>query len=883
MDRFEQIEFRGDFRSYQQKVLEGANRYLTDGKINIVAAPGSGKTVLGLELIRRLGHPCLILSPTTAIREQWGERFRSMFLRDESEFVKLFSTDLHKIKLINSITYQALYSAMERVIIEDEGETDCSDIELLKIIKENGIKTICLDEAHHLRNEWQKALEKFMELMDGEVKLIALTATPPYDSENAEWKRYYKICGEIDEEIFVPELVAQETLCPHQDYVYFNYPTEKEIAAFEVHKHNVAMALQQIRELGFWETVRDALCAKENWESLYEFPKEYIRVLMLLGWFGADADKKTIKMLTGQKRLPKCKLLEAEQALQFLIGKECTVLSEEQKDEICDIAKTQGVYEKRKITLVLDEELKRSLVKSLGKLDSIVKIAGHEWKTMKNSLRMLVLTDYICKENISKIGTEESFDSVNIVSIFESIRRSKVPAALGVLSGSLIILPESIDLSKVKHRKKELSGTGYCVVEFAGDNHDAVKYVGQLFKEGKIQILIGTKSLLGEGWDAPCINSLILASFVGSFVLSNQMRGRAIRIDKENPEKVSNIWHLVTVEPEHVFSDNAWARKGVLPKAEDSLLSTDYELLLRRFDCFMGPNYTTGKIESGIDRLTAIKGPYNKQGIARINETMLEKSAQREKLRNIWKQELSGKQCNVVLQTDAVKEHKVPSNVFIDWKIIFILSLTSFISSVFLQMSRFIFVRNDIGGMLPKVLMAALVLYILVGIRKWYLHRSPATSIRTLGVAVYETMRDCGILAASANVHTEEVANVAEVGFTLQLRNASIHDQNLFHTAMDELLSPIENPRYLIIKRKMAGKYNYQFSFACPAIIGKKKEYVEVLCQKLKRSMGNMEVVYTHQPKGRELILTCRKKAYLTKIERLNASSKKKYVVSRLE
>jgi superfamily II DNA or RNA helicase len=32
--------------------LNKANRYLSDGKINIVAAPGSGKTILGLELIK---------------------------------------------------------------------------------------------------------------------------------------------------------------------------------------------------------------------------------------------------------------------------------------------------------------------------------------------------------------------------------------------------------------------------------------------------------------------------------------------------------------------------------------------------------------------------------------------------------------------------------------------------------------------------------------------------------------------------------------------------------------------------------------------------------------------------------------------------------------
>ena len=80
MKSFNNIHFKGIFRDYQQRVLDNADKYLKDGKINIVAAPGSGKTVLGIELIRRLGSPCIILSPTTAIRQQWGERFKNLFL-----------------------------------------------------------------------------------------------------------------------------------------------------------------------------------------------------------------------------------------------------------------------------------------------------------------------------------------------------------------------------------------------------------------------------------------------------------------------------------------------------------------------------------------------------------------------------------------------------------------------------------------------------------------------------------------------------------------------------------------------------------------------------------------------------------------------------------
>ena len=57
--------------------------------------------------------------------------------------------------------------------------------------------------------------------------MISLTATPPYEGDPALWDRLYRMCGEIDEEITVPELVKEDTLCPHQDYVYFAFPTRK--------------------------------------------------------------------------------------------------------------------------------------------------------------------------------------------------------------------------------------------------------------------------------------------------------------------------------------------------------------------------------------------------------------------------------------------------------------------------------------------------------------------------------------------------------------------------------------------------------------------------------------------------------------------------------
>ena len=134
MNGFKNVNFKGKFRDYQQRVLDNANKYLKDGKINIVAAPGSGKTVLGLELIRRLASPCIILSPTTAIRQQWGERFKDLFLDNAEDFPALFSNDLHNITLINSITYQALYTAVDKISTTEDVDIDCSDVDIFSTI-----------------------------------------------------------------------------------------------------------------------------------------------------------------------------------------------------------------------------------------------------------------------------------------------------------------------------------------------------------------------------------------------------------------------------------------------------------------------------------------------------------------------------------------------------------------------------------------------------------------------------------------------------------------------------------------------------------------------------------------------------------------------------
>ena len=92
----QELKFKGIWRSYQQRVLNELDYHLDDSKLNIVAAPGAGKTILGIEVLRRLNNAVFILAPTITIRNQWKQRIIDNFL-PEGVQKELVSTDIKNL------------------------------------------------------------------------------------------------------------------------------------------------------------------------------------------------------------------------------------------------------------------------------------------------------------------------------------------------------------------------------------------------------------------------------------------------------------------------------------------------------------------------------------------------------------------------------------------------------------------------------------------------------------------------------------------------------------------------------------------------------------------------------------------------------------------
>lgn len=138
-------------------------------------------------------------------------------------------------------------------------------------------------------------------------------------------------------------------------------------------------------------------------------------------------------------------------------------------------------------------------------------------------------------------------------------------------------------------------------------------------------------------------------------MLSNQMRGRAIRVWRDAPDKTSNIWHLVCLKP--------W--NEVQKKPEDGI-SEDYTLLKRRMEHFLGLHYTEDTIENGMGRLPIVKPPFNKMNVDSINKKMLAMSGERASLKERWNRSLAVYDKMEVVDEDEVADKFVTTVVFWD-------------------------------------------------------------------------------------------------------------------------------------------------------------------------------------------------------------------------
>ena len=879
------IQFKYNWRKYQKYFLDRADEYLTDDHLHIVAPPGSGKTVLGLEVMLRLNKPTLIVAPTLAIRNQWIQRFCELFL-ETGNAPDWISTDIRNPNFVTVTTYQGIHAACsnaKEVEADDENsDEEClpSNIsEIIKKLKKQKIKTFILDEAHHLKNAWWKSLVDLKKEINPTI--VALTATPPFDVSGAEWQKYIQLNGAVDVEISVPELMIEGDLCPHQDLVYFTLPTEKE-------NHRIEDYYKHAND--FFEEIKNdkvLLHALEN-HPVYQNPEQYLdwiyenlssytSGLVYLNFRGKEIADIHFKIVGDREKfVPEFDFFWFEELIDFYLFVDEIHFKqfEEHRTNLENRLRRNGFLEKKMVSFFNNKNLTQIFNSSIGKLQGIKEIVDFEYSVLKENLKMVILTDFIKKEFLTNSAQNNfELDKIGAIPIFEKLRRENIDRKkIGVLTGSIVIIPKS---SKVTFDnfclKKEISGISvselsydeeYLLIAISDQiRHAIVHIITEIFQSGEIQILIGTKSLLGEGWDAPKMNSLILASFVSSFVLSNQMRGRVIRTDKDNPQKTGNIWHLVCFDE----------------KSETG--GQDFEILKRRFKTFVGvSNNENPSIENNFERLN-IKIIENKKEFSLINLQTFAFARDRENLSKRWKNALD--KGNILIEEMKIPSSEMRENeemklsylkqMIGNFSGIMVSTVLTFLYEVVSEVVKSLDDIHSRSGFFKVTLVAGILGIVVYGSKfvqatKQYLkYKNIAKHLELIGNVILESLIKERIIQTPVENLKIVTSNDIYKNSICHLEGGSNYEKSQFIQTLQELISPVDNPRYVLEQKEKFFLMKKSIYFPIPEIFAKNKKSAEFFLKIWSETFDKSDLIFTRTIEGRQILLKLRFQSLMKK------------------
>ena len=783
------LNFNGRWRTYQQRVLNELKHYLNDKKLNVVAAPGAGKTTLGIEVIKMLGKPVLILAPTITIRNQWKYRICTDFLSDNSLQGEI-STDAKEIKPITILTYQLIHSIFTNRTDKEKFITN---------LKKNGIKTVILDEAHHLRTEWYNSLIKLCSMFnENEIVTVSLTGTPPYDVSPSEWNNYNNLCGHVDAEISIPELVKSGDLAPHQDLIWFSKLELDEEKLVQEQAKNREIFLRYLKNNAeFLYAIKASPFLRDLEKNVDLIYKNTNFTLSLISYLlyndNLDMDALTIInfLSVNKEDIPPFYIETAQTLINGMLGefeqyfKSIPAIKEHLKElNLLESAK--------RVNFLSNISINKIFSRSSSKLKSIKDITDIEFKSLKNDLREVILLDYIGQNNRA---------GVNVLSVFNSLTNKQYKT--GILSGTIVVIPKEAkdDLYKTIEKfsiKKENVLTSeyrenHLRIESYG-NINLVEIVTELFYQGKINVLVGTQALLGEGWDSPCVNSLILASTVGSFMLSNQMRGRAIRTDKNNPDKISDIWHLACLS--------------------DYYTSPDLEIIEKRFKTFEGISFIDTTIQNGIDRLGL--SDIKTTNSSKLNKYAAQKALNKFSAKEKWSQAFNG---------SVITERNFVSKIY------------EVAKTKKLKVPGFI-IKNEKSFWCKNIVLPLYKKIKLNEFKKQYAYTvTSLLKVMCESGTIQTPFKNIKIDCAISNDFTPFIT----------LTNCSNFDRKLFVDTIGEFFAPADDQRYIF---KRENKY-----IAVPDTIGTNKKFVTHFAKYLSKEYGYLDIIFTRSPEGRRELL----------------------------
>lgn len=631
-DGFSRTRWPGALRPYQATALDRLGTAWAEGRRRawVVLPPGAGKTLIGLEAARRLGRKVVVLVPNTAIQNQWIAHWRTF-----EPAVCTAGANRSLDTDVTVLTYQSL------AIFDPDAETDAegrtrsplrrlhaNGQELIARMATAGPLTLVLDECHHLLDVWGRLVAEVLDRLPDAI-VLGLTGTPPESLSPAEASLVDKLFGTPILGASIPALVREGHLAPFAELAWLTSPTAIEANHIAGEAERFAeLTTDLVGSADFLTWLDSRFTAHTRtvpWVRLEKDEPRLAAAALRLHHAGLLALPPGARLREEHRHAP-----SAEDWVALLDDYVTNAQVEDGAlESIRRALPAVGYRLTRRGISAAQSPVDRVLARSAAKTYATVEIVAAEDGSLGPRLRALVLTDHEragARLPARLHGVLEA-EAGSAWLVLANLVADDRTGALGpmLVTGKTVAAGAATARAFVEWAgRPDLTITeddGLSVIGGPWSARTWVRLVTAFFEEGRCRVLVGTRALLGEGWDARGVNALVDLTAATTTTSVVQTRGRALRLDPSWPDKVASVWTVVCVTDRHPKGAADWQRfvrkhRGYLAAAAD------------------------GEIVSGVAHVDAAFSPYAPppaEELDRVNLAMCERAVDRTRTRAAWR------------------------------------------------------------------------------------------------------------------------------------------------------------------------------------------------------------------------------------------------------
>jgi superfamily II DNA or RNA helicase len=613
----------------------------------VTMPPGAGKTLVGTEVARMLGRRTVVLSPNTAIQGQWArtwDAYDGPMAGQRRDLRTPFT----------SLTYQSLAVFDDDAATPDEPGSHVARLhpngqELVETLRSAGPLTLVLDECHHLLEVWGELLR---EVLDGlpEACVLGLTATPPGAMTRSQAELTETLFGPVLYEALIPALVKERTLAPYAELAWIVEPTADEAAWLAEQSTRFTELTTDLFAPGFgstgfpeWTTTRfvdgDWAETSAREPELADAALRLVHADLLALPPGAILHEQHRRPLSAEDWV----LLLEDWVLRCIVPRSET---DEGDAKVVEAVRRTlpaiGYVWTKKGVRAGRGQVDRVTARSAAKQDAVAGIVAAELSNLGDRTRVLVLCDHerataTTRRRLADDETAPPEPAGSATGVLVTLLADPDASALHpvLVTGSTVAGATDTLQALVDHVDQTHPGLAASMtVDTSGEvpvltgrwtTGQWVQHVTSFFAAGGTCALIGTRGLLGEGWDAPAVTTLVDLTTATTPTAVVQTRGRALRTDPAWPDKVALVWTVVCVYDGHVAGANDWER------------------FARKHRGYFTVDERGAVIDgvAGVDSGFTAFSPPPKAELAAIDARMLTRAEDRDRVRRAWLAESS--------------------------------------------------------------------------------------------------------------------------------------------------------------------------------------------------------------------------------------------------